>query len=41
MIKSNDAYGIGKLVDTELLVIRMERPFAAKAAANWVIKKWF
>ncbi len=30
-----------KPVATELLVIRMSRPFAAKSAANWVIKKCF
>ncbi len=28
-----------KPVATELLVIRMSRPFAAQSAANWVMKK--
>ncbi len=30
-----------KPVATELLVIRMSRPFAAKPAANWVMKMCF
>ncbi len=30
-----------KLVATELLVIRMSRPFAAKPGVNWVMKKFW
>ncbi len=30
-----------KPVATELLVIRMSQPFAAKPAAIWVMKRWF
>ncbi len=30
-----------KPVATELLVIRMSRPFAAKPAANWVMENYF
>ncbi len=30
-----------KPVATGLLVIRLSRPFAAKPAANWVMKRWF
>ncbi len=29
-----------KFVATELLVRRMSKPFAAKSAANWIMKKW-
>ncbi len=29
-----------KFAATELLVRRMSRPFAAKSAANWIMKKW-
>ncbi len=32
---------LAKPVATEILVIRMSLPFAAKPAANWVMKKCF
>ncbi len=38
LIKSNDEYLWAKPVATGLLVIRLSRPFAAKSAANWVMK---
>ncbi len=41
LIKSNDEYSWAKPVDTGLLVIRLSRPFAAKSAANWIMKRWF
>ncbi len=41
MIKSNDEYKWAKPVATGLPIIRLNRPFAAKLAANWVMKKWF
>ncbi len=39
LIKSNDEYKWAKPVATGLLVIRLSRPFAAKSAANWVMKR--
>ncbi len=42
-IRSNQmmSFEWAKPVATELLVIRMSKPFAAKPAANWVMKKCF
>ncbi len=40
-IRSNQMMSIkwAKHVSTELLVIKMSRPFEAKPAANWAMKK--
>ncbi len=39
LIKSNDEYLWANIVATGLLVIRLSRSFAAKPAANWVMKR--
>ncbi len=42
-IGSNQMMSIewAKLAETELLIIKMGRPFGAKSAANWVLKKYY
>ncbi len=40
-LKSKDEFYWAERVAIGLLVIRLSKPFTAKPAANWVMKRWF